>query len=136
MGSEYYGHGMYGRVCPPIRVSSVPKCKVTRCIYHTRLGRFFKLDCPTTERVPIPNDTYSEISRRDLSNAEVRDRHFQHSNYSSCADIKRNQSWYPGTWLAQRKFRAGKAIILNTRIGRYYRVICYSYYRGPKGVTG
>ena len=34
-------------------------------IYHPRLGRFPKLDCSTTKSVPIPNDTFSESSRRD-----------------------------------------------------------------------
>ena len=38
-------------------------------IYHTPLGRFSKLDCSTTKRVPIPNDKSSESSRRDVSNA-------------------------------------------------------------------
>ena len=42
------------------------------CIsYPHPLGGFRKLDCSTTKRVPvpIPNDTSSESSRRDVSNA-------------------------------------------------------------------
>ena len=43
--------------------------------HHTPLGRFSKLDCDcsTTKRVPvpIPNDTSSESSRRDVSNADL-----------------------------------------------------------------
>ena len=36
------------------------------------LGRFSNHDFSTTERVPIPNDTASERSRRDGSNADLR----------------------------------------------------------------
>ena len=41
--------------------------------YHTSLGWFSKLDCSTTKKVPvlIPNDTSSECSRRDDTNADV-----------------------------------------------------------------
>ena len=34
-------------------------------------GGFSKLDCSTTKRVPIPNDTSSESSRRDVSSADL-----------------------------------------------------------------
>ena len=37
---------------------------------HTR-GGFSLLDCSTTKMVPIPNDTSSESSPRDASNADV-----------------------------------------------------------------
>ena len=40
-------------------------------VYHTPLGRFSQLDCSTTKRVPIPNDTSSASSRRAVSNAEI-----------------------------------------------------------------
>ena len=33
-------------------------------------GRYSKLDCSTNKRVPIPNDTSAESSRRDASNVE------------------------------------------------------------------
>ena len=39
-------------------------------VYHTPLARLSKLDCPTTKRVPIPNDAFSESSHRDVSNAD------------------------------------------------------------------
>ena len=39
--------------------------------YHTPLRLFSEPDCSTTERVPIPNDTSSERSRRDASNADL-----------------------------------------------------------------
>ena len=41
--------------------------------YHTPLVRYSKLDSSTTKRVPIPNDTSTspEISRRDVSNADL-----------------------------------------------------------------
>ena len=38
---------------------------------HTPLGRFSKLDYSTTKRMPMPNDTSSESSRRDVSSAEL-----------------------------------------------------------------
>ena len=38
---------------------------------HTHLERFPKLDCSTTtKRVPAPNDTSSESSRREVSDAD------------------------------------------------------------------
>ena len=42
-------------------------------LYHTptTLRRFCKLECSTTKRVPIPNDTSSESSRRDVYNADL-----------------------------------------------------------------
>ena len=41
-------------------------------VYHTPcLGRFSKLDCSTIKTVPIPNETSSESSRRDVSNAQL-----------------------------------------------------------------
>ena len=41
-------------------------------VYHPPpLGRFSKVDCSTTDRVPIPNDTSSESSRRDVPNADL-----------------------------------------------------------------
>ena len=42
---------------------------IRRCTSHP-LGRFSKLDCSTTKRVPIPNDAFSESSHRDVSNAD------------------------------------------------------------------
>ena len=39
-------------------------------VYHTPMGRFSKADCSTTKRVQTPNDTSSESSRRDVSNAD------------------------------------------------------------------
>ena len=39
--------------------------------YDTPLGRSSKLDCSTTKKVPIPNDTSSESSRRDAYNADL-----------------------------------------------------------------
>ena len=41
--------------------------------YDTPLGRFSKLDCSTTKRVPTPNAIYtsSESSRRDVSSADL-----------------------------------------------------------------
>ena len=45
---------------------------IRRCISHPPGACFFfKLDCSTTKRVPIPNDTSSDSSRRDVSNAEL-----------------------------------------------------------------
>ena len=38
-------------------------------VYHTPQGRFSKVDCSIPKRVPIPNDTSPENSRRDDSNA-------------------------------------------------------------------
>ena len=40
-------------------------------VYHTPLGRvfFFKLDYSTTKKVLIPNDTSSDSSRQDVSDA-------------------------------------------------------------------
>ena len=35
-------------------------------VYQPPLGRFSKLDCSTAKRVPIPNGTSSESSRRDV----------------------------------------------------------------------
>ena len=40
-------------------------------VYHTPLRRFPKLDSSATKRVPIPNGTSSESSRREVSNAEL-----------------------------------------------------------------
>ena len=40
-------------------------------VYHTPMGRFSKADCSTTKRVQTPNDTSSESSRRDISNADI-----------------------------------------------------------------
>ena len=34
------------------------------------VGQFSKSDCSATKRVPAPNDTSSESSRRDVSNAD------------------------------------------------------------------
>ena len=46
---------------------------IGRCVSLPLLGRFSKLDCSTTKRVPvpIPNDMSSESSRRDVSNADT-----------------------------------------------------------------
>ena len=57
-----------------------PDTTVYDGVHHTPLGRFSKLDCSTTKRVPIPNDTSSESSRRDVSNADL----FGHRHYSNC----------------------------------------------------
>ena len=40
-------------------------------VHHTPLGRFSKLDCSTIKIVSIPNDTFSESSRRDVSGADL-----------------------------------------------------------------
>ena len=52
-----------------------PLPRMTVCyVYHTTLGRFSKVDCSTTKRVPTvptPNDTSSESSQPDVSNAEL-----------------------------------------------------------------
>ena len=40
-------------------------------VYHTPLDRFPKLDCSATKRVPMPNDTSSESSRRDVFNGDL-----------------------------------------------------------------
>ena len=40
-------------------------------VYHTHLGRFSELDCSKIKRVPIPNDTSSESSWRDVSNVDL-----------------------------------------------------------------
>ena len=45
--------------------------RIRRCISHTPLGRLSKPDCSTTKRGAIPNDTSSESSRRDISNADI-----------------------------------------------------------------
>ena len=42
----------------------------TVCI-TSPLERFSKLDCSTTNRVPMPNDTSSESSWRDVSYADL-----------------------------------------------------------------
>ena len=52
-------------------------------VHRTPLGRFSKLDCSTTKRVPIPNHTSSECSRRGVFNAE----HFWHRPSSNYGDI-------------------------------------------------
>ena len=49
------------------RIRSTTVCMV----HYTPLGRFSKVDCSTTKRVPIPNDTSSESSRRDAFNTDL-----------------------------------------------------------------
>ena len=39
--------------------------------YNTPLERFSKVDCSTTKRVPIPNDTFPASSGRDVSIADL-----------------------------------------------------------------
>ena len=53
--------------------SAPSKARITVCDgeYHTPLGRFSELDCSTTKRLPIANDTASESSRRDVSNPDL-----------------------------------------------------------------
>ena len=66
-------------------------CKLpytTDGVDHTPLGRFFELDCSTTQRMPIPNHTSSERFRRDASKADV----FWHRHYPYCGDIDRGKS--------------------------------------------
>ena len=59
-----------------------------RCVSHiTRLGRFCKLDCSTTKRVPIANDT-SESFRRDV----LQRRRFLHRHDINCGDIEHGKS--------------------------------------------
>ena len=43
----------------------------TTVVYYTPLEFFSKLDCSTTKRVPIPNDTSPQSSRWDVSSAEL-----------------------------------------------------------------
>ena len=46
--------------------------RIRRAVYiHTPLRWFSELDFSTSKRVLIPNDTYSESSRRDDSNTEL-----------------------------------------------------------------
>ena len=54
-------------------------------VYYIPPGRFSKVDRRTTKRVPIPNETPSESSRLDVSNAD----RFWHRHYifQPCGDI-------------------------------------------------
>ena len=54
------------------RLRTTPECYVCDGVYYTPLDRVSKLDCFWQRRgpVPIPNDTSSESSRRDGSNAD------------------------------------------------------------------
>ena len=49
---------------------------------------FSKLDCSTAKRAPIPNDTCSESSRRDVFQCQP----FWHKHYPNCGDIERGKS--------------------------------------------
>ena len=40
-------------------------------VYYIPLGRFSKVDSSTAKRVPKPNDTSSENSRREVFNADL-----------------------------------------------------------------
>ena len=53
--------------------SVVERYRIGRCmsLYHTPLVRFSKLDCSTTKRVLLPNDTPAETSRRGVYNADL-----------------------------------------------------------------
>ena len=57
-------------------------------VYITPLGRFFELDCSTTKRAPIPNETPSESSRGSASNAD----YVGHQHYSNCGDVEHGKS--------------------------------------------
>ena len=90
-------------------------CRIRRTvvvyIYHTPLGRFFKLDCSTTKRAPIPNDTSRESSRRDFSKAVL----FGTDTYSKRGDIDHGKSaqvgvTYPavyGIWVCTTRAQLG-----------------------------
>ena len=52
------------------------------------LGGLSKFACSTTKEAPIPNDTSSESSRRDVSNADL----LRHRHYSSCGDSEHRPS--------------------------------------------
>ena len=57
-------------------------------VCHTPLGRFSKRDCSLIKRVPVPNDTCSESSRRDVSNADL----LGTGTISNCGDIDHGKS--------------------------------------------
>ena len=78
--------GVY--ITPPWGVYHTPLGCITPPwgVYHTPLGRFSKFDCSTTKKVPIPKDTSSESSRRDVR------RRFWHRHYSNCGNIKHRTS--------------------------------------------
>ena len=62
-------HALPGTPLPQLRLRRTEGYRIRLCISHP-WGVFSKLDRSTTKRVPIPNDTFSESSRRDGSNAE------------------------------------------------------------------
>ena len=69
--------------------------------YHTPLGRLSKLHCSTPmRRVPIPNDTSSESSRRDVSNAEL----LGTDAIPTAVEIS-SMEMSPGVWDVQRRIR-------------------------------
>ena len=60
-------------VSPPENVLAGTRYRTPRCVSHTPLGRFSKLNFSATKRAPMPNDTSSESSRVDVSKADLFD---------------------------------------------------------------
>ena len=65
-GMVWYGMLWYG-MAPAILGYRIGRCT---SISHT-LGRFSKIDCSPSKRMPRPNATSSESSRRHVSNADL-----------------------------------------------------------------
>ena len=68
---------------------------------HTPLGRFSKVDCSATKRVPIPNETSSESSRRDFPTPGFLARH---DSNCCCGDIE-DGNIGPGVCDVHRRLR-------------------------------
>ena len=67
-----------------------PSYRIRRCIPHAPGAVLPELDCSATKRVPIPNDTHSENSQRDVSDADLSGTDTICYNY--CGDIDHGKS--------------------------------------------
>ena len=70
--SRLFGRHVQQHVQQPVPLMTAGhELCITQSHYHAPLERFSKLDCSTAKRVPIPNDSSSESSRRDVSSADL-----------------------------------------------------------------
>ena len=82
--------------------ASKPTPCTTVYMYHTspRWGGFPSSIARQTKRVPTPNDTSSESSRRDVSNIDP----LWHRHYSNCGDA-RYRAWKVGSGVCDTRRR-------------------------------